>query len=98
MWLQFVELSQLEFDDEISAIYNPVTSPLSQKEPLLSLEEPTEDPHNEISEESSMDPAMSSPEPHSLFKDVGSLLDPVLSIESICQAMGNLTNENKYDY
>ena len=27
-----------------------------------------------------MDPAMSSPEPHSLSKDVGSLLDPALSI------------------
>ena len=32
-----------------------------------------------------MDLAMSSPEPHSLSKDVGSLLDPALSIESICR-------------
>ena len=84
MWFQFVELSQPESDDEIPAISNPVTSPLHQEEPSLSLEEPTDDPHNELSEESSMDPAMSSPEPHSLSKDVGSLLDPALSIESIC--------------
>ena len=65
---------------------------------MLSLEEPTDDPHNELSEESRMDPAMSSPEPHSLSKDVGSLLDPALSIESICQAMEDLPNEDKYDY
>ena len=45
-----------------------------------------------------MDPALSSPEPHSLCKDVGSLLDPALSIESIYQAVGDLPNENKYDY
>ena len=51
-----------------------------------------------LSEESSMDPAMSSPEPHSLCKDVGSLLDPALSIESIYQAVGDLPNEDKYDY
>ena len=61
MWFQFVELSQRESDDEIPAISNPVTSPLSQEEPSLSLKEPTDDPHNELSEESSMDPAMSSP-------------------------------------
>ena len=71
---------------------------IKQEEPSLSLEEPTDDPHNELSEESSMDPAMSSPEPHSLFKDVGSLLDPALSIESICPAVGDLHNEDKYDY
>ena len=41
---------------------------------------------------------MSSPEPHSLSKDVGSLLYPALSIESICQAVGDLPNEDKYDY
>ena len=41
---------------------------------------------------------MSSPEPHSLSKDVGSLLDPALSIESICQAVRDLPNEDKYDY
>ena len=41
-----------------------------------------------------MDPAMSSPEPHSLSKGGGSLLDPPLSIESICQAVGNFPNEN----
>ena len=98
MWFQFVELSQPESDDEKEAISNPVTSPLSEEEPLLSLEEPTDDPHNELSEESRMDPVMSSPEPHSLSKDVGSLLDPALSIESICQAMGDLPNEDKYDY
>ena len=57
MWFQFVELSQPESDDEIPAISNP----LSQEEPSLSLQEPTYDPHNEISEESSMYP---SPEPH----------------------------------
>ena len=85
MWFQFVQLSQPEYDDEIPAISNPVTSPLSQEEPWMSLEEPTDDPHNELSEDSSMDPAMSSPEPHSLSKDVGSLLDPALSIESICR-------------
>ena len=98
MWFQYVELSQLESDDEIPAISNPMTSPLSQEEPSLSLEEPTDDPHNELSEESSMDPAMSSHEPHSLSKDLGSLLDPALSIESICQAVGDLPNEDKYDY
>ena len=77
MWFQFVELSQRESDDEIPAISNPVTS---QEEPSLSLEEHTDDPHNDLSEESSMDPSMSSPEPHSLSKDVGSLIDPALSI------------------
>ena len=61
-----------------------MTSPLSQEELSLSLEKPTDDPHNELSEESSMDPAVSSPEPYSLSKDVGSLLDPALSIEPIC--------------
>ena len=45
-----------------------------------------------------MAPAMSSPEPQSLSKDVGSLLDPALSIESIRQAVGDLPNEDKYDY
>ena len=45
-----------------------------------------------------MEPAMSSPEPHSLSKDVGSLLYPALSIESIFQAVGDLPNEDKYDY
>ena len=48
MWFQFVQLSQPEYDDEIPAISNPVTSPLSQEEPSLSLEEPTDDPHNEL--------------------------------------------------
>ena len=98
MWFQFVELNQPESDDEIPAISNPVTSPLGQEEPSLSLEEPTDDPYNELSEESSMDPTMSSLEPHSLSKDVGSLLDPALSMESICQAVGDLPNEDKYDY
>ena len=98
MCFQFLEISQYEFDDEIPAIFYPVTSPLSLEEPLLSLKEPTNDPQNELSEESSMDPAMSSPEPHSLFKDVGSLLDPALSIESICQAVEDLPDEDKYDY
>ena len=74
-----------------------MTSPLHQEEPSLSLEEPTDDPHNELSE-SSMDPAMSSPEPQCLSKDVGYLLDPALSMESICQLVENLPNEDKYDY
>ena len=69
-----------------------MTSSLSQEEPSLSLEEHTDDPHNELSEEGSMDPDMSSPEPHSLSKDVGSLLDPALSIESIYQSVGDLPN------
>ena len=98
MWFQFIELSQPESDDEIAAISNPVTSPLSREEPSLYLEEPTDDAHNELLEESSMDPAISSPKPHILSKDVGSLLDPALSIESISQAVGDLPNEEKYDY
>ena len=73
-----------------------MTSPLSQEEPSLSLEESTDDPHNNLLEESSMDPATCSPESHSLSKDVGTLLDPALSIQLICQVEGDLPNEGKY--